>query len=111
MSTKRSKNPVMTTQSRREYRKSAKRANSRVSTSSHVRRQQRLKLKAERKKSKKPRRRIFPIWLRIIVVLICCVVALAVGLMIGFGVIGEGDPSDALKMETWKHIIDIVTKE
>jgi len=69
--------------------------------------QTRKQLKEERTK-KKPRRRIFPLWLRIIVILILAAGALATGLMIGFGVIGDGTPTDVLKVETWQHIIDIV---
>jgi len=59
---------------------------------------------------KRQRRRLLPIWLRIIIVLVICVVALIIGLMIGYGFIGDGNPSDALKIDTWQHIIDIVTK-
>ncbi|WP_249260811.1 DNA-directed RNA polymerase subunit beta [Virgibacillus pantothenticus] len=64
----------------------------------------------ENKKNRRPRVRIFPIWLRIIVTLLFCIIALVVGLMIGYGVIGDGVPTDVLKTETWQHIIDIVTK-
>lgn len=74
--------------------------------------------KAQRKKQQKekslwrtlPRRRIFPIWLRIVVVLIFSAAALVAGLMVGYGVVGDGNPIDALRIETWQHIIDIVTK-
>ena len=66
------------------------------------------KAKKESKQTEtKARVRIFPVWLRIIIVLILAVVA---GLMIGYGIIGDGAPADALKVETWQHIIDIVTK-
>lgn len=30
------------------------------------------------------------------------------GLMIGYGVIGNGTPMDALKWETWQHMLDII---
>lgn len=62
------------------------------------------------KKQKRPRRRVFPIWMRIIVVGIFAAAALILGLMIGYGVIGDGTPTDALKKDTWQHIIDLVTK-
>ncbi|SFK15810.1 Type VI secretion system protein DotU [Halobacillus dabanensis] len=62
------------------------------------------------KAPKKGRRRILPIWLRIILVLLFSVAALVIGLMIGYGVIGDGNPTDALEMETWRHIWDIVMK-
>ena len=51
--------------------------------------------------------RMFPIWLRILIVLILLTVAAAAGLMVGYGVIGEGKPMDALKWETYQHILDI----
>jgi len=76
-----------------------------------TRKQQKKKQKQEKKKNKKPRRRVFPIWLRIIVVLLLAVGALTLGLMIGYGVLGGGKALDALKTETWQHVIDIVTKE
>ncbi|QSS99818.1 DNA-directed RNA polymerase subunit beta [Pontibacillus sp. ALD_SL1] len=64
----------------------------------------------EKKSEKRYRRRIFPIWLRIIVVLVISAAALVGGAMIGYGVIGDGTPTNVLKLETWEHIIDIVTK-
>ncbi|KXH83996.1 DNA-directed RNA polymerase subunit beta [Sporosarcina sp. HYO08] len=52
--------------------------------------------------------RIFPIWLRIILVLVLLVGAAIVGAMIGYGIIGDGNPGDVLKKETWVHILDII---
>ncbi|MFG6114093.1 DNA-directed RNA polymerase subunit beta [Halobacillus sp. MO56] len=66
--------------------------------------------KVRSNKEKPPRRRIFPIWLRLIFITILCVVALIVGLMVGYGVLGEGQPLDVLKLETWEHIWNIATK-
>lgn len=53
--------------------------------------------------------RLFPIWLRIILVIVLIVLAAALGAMVGYGVIGDGEPKDALKWETWQHIIDIMS--
>lgn len=69
------------------------------------------KRKEEKRKRKKQRRRMFPIWLRLVVIFSLSAVALASGLMIGYGVIGDGVPLDALKKETWQHIIDFVMKK
>lgn len=80
-------------------------------TQNQTRRQQKKQQKAEKRKNKKPRLRIFPIWLRIVLVGAISVLALGAGLMIGYGVLGDGEPKDALKWETWQHIIDIVAKE
>lgn len=59
-------------------------------------------------KAKRVRVRLFPIWLRVIVVGILLAASLAGGLMVGYGIIGEGNPSDALEKSTWQHIYDIV---
>lgn len=53
--------------------------------------------------------RLFPIWLRIILVIVILAIAMVLGVMVGFGVIGDGKAADALKWETWQHIIDIMT--
>ena len=52
--------------------------------------------------------RLFPIWLRILLVLILLIIAGAGGLMVGFGVIGSGEPAGVLKQETWQHMMDII---
>lgn len=68
--------------------------------------------KTDTEKRQKPTRwvqiRLFPIWLRILLVLVLLAAAIAAGLTVGFSVIGGGDASDALKWETYQHIIDIM---
>ncbi len=61
-----------------------------------------------KKRKKKPRIRLIPIWLRLIIIPILMAVFALLGAMLGYGVIGEGDPKDALKVETWTHIYDII---
>ena len=53
--------------------------------------------------------RMFPIWLRIILVAALIVGAAALGAMVGYGILGDGEPKDALKWETWQHILDIMS--
>lgn len=53
--------------------------------------------------------RLFPIWLRLLIVFILLLLAASFGLMIGFGVIGEGKPIDVLKWGTWQHILDMIS--
>lgn len=60
---------------------------------------------------RKERIRMFPIWLRIIVVLVLAVVALMTGLMFGYSVMGDGNATDVFNSDTWRHIVDIVSKE
>lgn len=97
--------PGKTTRSKQKARQEEE-----VASENLTRKQQKAKRKAEKKKNKKPRRRAFPIWLRIIVVLLLCVGALVLGAVVGYGVIGNGKPSDAFEMETWRHVLDIVMK-
>ncbi|MFP3355873.1 DNA-directed RNA polymerase subunit beta [Planococcus sp. SIMBA_143] len=70
------------------------------------------KLNTQTDKPKKKTRwvqiRMFPIWLRILLVIALLVVMAALGAMIGYGVIGDGNAGDALKWETWQHIFDIM---
>ena len=87
-----------------------KRKPAHTSTGKLTRKEQKAKQKAEKKKTK-PRRRAFPIWLRIIVVLLLCAIALIVGAMVGYGIMGSGKPSDVFDMETWRHVSEIVLKK
>src|SRR6185312_6990715 len=52
--------------------------------------------------------RLLPIWLRVVLVLLLLFGAAIFGAMIGYGYIGDGDPGDVLKKETWTHILDII---
>ena len=68
---------------------------------------QATEIEAEAKKTYWVQIRMFPIWLRILIILGIFSGAAVMGLMFGFGVLGEGTPSDALKWETYQHIFDI----
>lgn len=61
----------------------------------------------EQKKTYWVQIRMFPIWLRILLIILLLAVAVAAGLMIGYGVVGDGKPTDALKWETYQYILDI----
>lgn len=73
--------------------------------------------KAERKAAKKtaiPKRiriRLIPLWLRLILVIALVAGSLIAGLMVGYGVMGGGNPKDVLKKETWTHIVDLVVEK
>ena len=80
-------------------------------TSNASKRKQHKAAKAESGEIKKTwwvQIRLFPIWLRILLVLALLSGATAAGLMIGYGYIGDGEPKNALKWETWQHILDIM---
>lgn len=112
MSTKHKKMNENNIQTRKQYKQHKKQPKTNVtSTSAHSRRQQRLERKAVRKGKKTPMRRIFPIWLRLIVIFCFCIVALIAGLVIGYSILGDGAPTDVFHKETWKHIIDLIQKE
>ena len=52
--------------------------------------------------------RLLPIWLRVVLVLLLLAGAAILGGIIGYGYMGDGDPADVLKKETWTHILDIM---
>ncbi|MCM3718343.1 DNA-directed RNA polymerase subunit beta [Fictibacillus phosphorivorans] len=56
-------------------------------------------------------KRSFPIWLRLLLLICAIVVCFAVGTMVGYGVIGDGEPMRVFDKETWTHIIDLVEKD
>lgn len=66
--------------------------------------------KPKRKRGRKIRIRIVPIWLRLIIVSILLAASVLVGVIVGYGVIGDGKTSDALNKSTWQHIVDLVKK-
>lgn len=72
--------------------------------------------KAERKQKRLERKerravhRMFPIWLRIIVVVVLSVLAVILGLLVGYGILGGSEePFNVLTFDFWQHIIDIIT--
>lgn len=70
--------------------------------------------KHEQKEEKQERKtvwvqiRLIPIWLRIILVILLLVGIGALGLYVGYSVIGDGSPREIFKKETWTHITDII---
>ncbi|MFC0561046.1 DNA-directed RNA polymerase subunit beta [Halalkalibacter alkalisediminis] len=62
----------------------------------------------EKRREKKPRLRLIPIWLRILISLLLIGGSLILGMMFGYGVIGGGEPGEAIRPETWYHIVDII---
>lgn len=66
--------------------------------------------KSARKKNRQLKVRLIPIWLRILIIILLCLIAVVAGAMIGYGVLGKGNPMDVFNEHTWTHIRDIVTK-
>lgn len=62
-------------------------------------------------KQQRLRRRLIPIWLRLVIVFVLVLLSGMIGAMVGYGVIGEGNAWDALKPATWQHIIDLIEKQ
>jgi hypothetical protein len=65
----------------------------------------------EERRRRFQRTRLIPIWLRLIIVAVLMAISLAAGAMIGYGVMGDGNPFDVFQPSTWQHIIDIVEKD
>lgn len=64
----------------------------------------------DEQRPKKLRIRLIPIWLRVVIVLVLILVFFFIGAMIGYGVIGDGKPTDVFKKDTWSHIFDIINE-
>ncbi len=62
-------------------------------------------------KQQRLRRRLIPIWLRLVIVFVLVLLSGMIGAMVGYGVIGEGNAWDALKPATWQHIVDLIEKQ
>lgn len=60
---------------------------------------------------KRVRIRLFPIWLRLLLITILVAVSALVGAYVGYSVIGEGNPEQTFDKSTWQHILDLVNKE
>ena len=57
-----------------------------------------------------PIRRIFPIWLRVIVIFLLAFFALILGMIVGYTFLGDGEnPLDVLTFDFWRHVLDIIT--
>jgi len=69
------------------------------------------KEEASQNENRRIRIRLIPIWLRLIIVVLAMAISTALGAMVGYGVLGDGKPLDALKPSTWQHIVDLVEKE
>ncbi|HET7522286.1 MAG TPA: DNA-directed RNA polymerase subunit beta [Bacillales bacterium] len=72
--------------------------------------------RAERRRQKKRQKhryrvRLIPIWLRLLIVLVLFAASLTVGAMVGYGVVGKGDPMDVFHKHTWVHIYNVVYKD
>ncbi|WEG13135.1 DNA-directed RNA polymerase subunit beta [Pullulanibacillus sp. KACC 23026] len=66
------------------------------------------KCKKEEQETKRLKVRLFPIWLRLVIILVLCIVATIGGSMVGYGFIGKGNPMDVFNLHTWTHIRDII---
>lgn len=71
---------------------------------------QKTKAEAADRGHKRIRIRLFPIWLRIVLLAVFVVVSVLAGAAVGYGVIGDGKPADVFKESTWTHIRDLVEK-
>ncbi|QHE63406.1 DNA-directed RNA polymerase subunit beta [Rossellomorea vietnamensis] len=80
-------------------------------TRESVKTEKKAKQKDETRPSRWVRVRMLPIWLRILLFILLLAGSLVLGAVIGFAGIGNGNPADVFKAETWQHIIDIVVKK
>ena len=96
---------------RRSQRKVDPKKNDKPSVEASSRREQK---KAERGEARGPKKtfwvqiRMIPIWLRLILIILLIAIVAVIGLRVGYSYIGDGNPEDVFKKETWTHIIDII---
>jgi len=50
------------------------------------------------------------LWIKIVIFISVLFITLLVGMIVGYGVIGDGKKLDALKPSTWTHILDFIKK-
>ena len=61
------------------------------------------------KREKEGRIRLIPIWLRLVIILLLAFIAMIVGAMIGYGIVGDGtNPFEIFNPETWYQIYDMI---
>lgn len=82
-----------------------------VSTREQLKKVKKASKEKEQDRPRKVRIRLIPIWLRLILVALAMSISLMLGAMVGYGVLGDGKPLDALKPSTWQHLVDLVEKE
>lgn len=83
----------------------------RISTREQMKNEKKTKKAVEQPEPRKIRIRLIPIWLRLILVVLAMAISVLLGAMVGYGVLGDGKPLDALKPSTWQHIVDLVEKD
>ncbi|MBY0097376.1 DNA-directed RNA polymerase subunit beta [Mesobacillus maritimus] len=54
--------------------------------------------------------RLIPIWLRLLMVIALFALSIVVGAIVGYGVLGNGDPMDVFEKSTWTHVMDLIQK-
>lgn len=84
-----------------------------VKTREQVKEERKEQKNTEENASSKQRVRVrlFPIWLRIIVIILIMAVSLLAGAVIGYSVMGDGKASDTFKKDTWTHIVNLINEE
>ncbi|OCA82434.1 hypothetical protein A8F94_21260 [Bacillus sp. FJAT-27225] len=60
---------------------------------------------------KRVRTRLIPIWLKLVLFILLVTACAGLGVMFGYGVLGDGKPTDIFNESTWTHIRDLVTKK
>ncbi|SFH69556.1 DNA-directed RNA polymerase subunit beta [Pisciglobus halotolerans] len=48
--------------------------------------------------------------LKVLLVIVLIILAFIVGAMVGYGVLGDGHPTDVFKPEVWQHILSYLVK-
>ena len=57
----------------------------------------------------RPKLRLVPIGVRLLIILALVAIAAIVGAMVGYAGLGDGKALDVFKPEVWRHIVDILS--
>ncbi|WP_202079509.1 DNA-directed RNA polymerase subunit beta [Caldalkalibacillus salinus] len=67
-----------------------------------------VKKKKTNKNKKRKRSKVGSFFMKWLFILFCLLASVVAGLLVGYALIGDGAPSDVFKIDTWKHIYDLV---
>lgn len=51
---------------------------------------------------------VFSTLLRVLIFLLLAIILFSAGLMVGYGVIGDGNPKLVFEKQTWEHILNFI---
>ena len=72
--------------------------------------QEKVKEQKQEREKIRVRVRLIPIWVRLLMVIALFALSIVLGAVVGYGVLGNGDPMDVFEKSTWTHVRDLIEK-